>query len=230
MSEVSKEQLSALLDGELAGDEVRFLLRRIQSDASLAEVWARYQLIGDTLRRQGCVPVTSTFALRVMQRIETEHSSVSSAHRPGRSWRWVRYGLGGSIAASVAVAALVWMQPRQHLPASPAVAEHAVTSQAPSVVDQTAVPTLAASQPAAAAAPDMSAWLRQPGSSVLNVQPASAMRSGRPILMQPGAGDLQPIWLQQPDQTAGHQPETFYLRAVGSGPPREAPQAQLRPH
>ena len=36
----SREQLSALMDGALPADETRFLLRRLQHDASLTECWA----------------------------------------------------------------------------------------------------------------------------------------------------------------------------------------------
>lgn len=231
MSEVSKEQLSALLDGELAGDEVRFLLRRIQADPALAEVWARYQLIGDSMRRQVAMPVTSAFALRVMQQIKEGQAEAAQprSSRHGRSWRWVRYGLGGSIAASVAVAALVWMQPRQNLPASPAVAEQSVSRDAPALADQGAAPVVAA-QPVATAVPDMSAWLRQPGAAGLNVQPASALRSGQPLLMQAGASELQPVWMSRSSRITRHDPETFYLRRTSSGPPREAAEAQMRPH
>ena len=41
MNETTHEQLSALLDGELPRDELRFLLRRMDSDAALAQRWSR---------------------------------------------------------------------------------------------------------------------------------------------------------------------------------------------
>ena len=47
-----RQQLSALVDGELAPDQARFLLRRLQHDAELSERFERWQLCGDVLRGQ----------------------------------------------------------------------------------------------------------------------------------------------------------------------------------
>ena len=46
----SREQLSALMDGALPPDQTRFLLRRLQHDAPLAESWERWRLAGETMR------------------------------------------------------------------------------------------------------------------------------------------------------------------------------------
>ncbi|HSX65013.1 MAG TPA: RseA family anti-sigma factor, partial [Pseudoxanthomonas sp.] len=43
-------QLSALMDGALAPDQARFLLRRLQHDEELTGCWERWQLLGDVLR------------------------------------------------------------------------------------------------------------------------------------------------------------------------------------
>lgn len=223
MSEVSKEQLSALLDGELARDELQFLLRRIQADPALAEVWSRYQLIGDSLRGQACMPVTGALARRVMQEVDAQ-PAVAPASRAPRGWRWVRYGLGGGIAASVAVAALVWMQPPSELPATPHVAEQTMTASTPTLASQELLP--ASQLVAPAEVPDISALLRRPVGNALNVQPASALRSGSPILLQPTRNQVPPVWMQVQADTARHEPETFYLRA-GSGPPRSPQPSRL---
>ena len=37
-----RQQLSALMDGELLADEARFLLRRLQHDRDLAGCWERW--------------------------------------------------------------------------------------------------------------------------------------------------------------------------------------------
>src|SRR6185369_10325309 len=72
MSEI-REQLSALMDGELPRDQVRFLLRRIDGDAQLAQAWARYQIAGGVLRRQAVVlPLREDFADSLMLRVGGE--------------------------------------------------------------------------------------------------------------------------------------------------------------
>ena len=47
-----REQLSALVDGELGADEARFLLRRMEHDPELAGCQERWQLLGDVMRGQ----------------------------------------------------------------------------------------------------------------------------------------------------------------------------------
>ncbi|HST26745.1 MAG TPA: sigma-E factor negative regulatory protein, partial [Rudaea sp.] len=70
MSQVLPEQLSALMDGELPKDQMRFLLRGIDADAELAQRWSRYQLASAVIRRQAAfVPVDAGFAERVMQSV-----------------------------------------------------------------------------------------------------------------------------------------------------------------
>ena len=51
-----RQQLSALMDGELLADEARFLLRRLQHDRDLAGCWERWQLCGDVLRGRAQAP------------------------------------------------------------------------------------------------------------------------------------------------------------------------------
>jgi sigma-E factor negative regulatory protein RseA len=108
MSDVNMENLSAAMDGELSREELRFLLRRLDHDTSLLQVWARYHVAGDSLRRQLPPVAGSGFATRVMQLIEDEEAAAQVApHRRD----WLRLSVGGAIAASVAVAALMVSQP-----------------------------------------------------------------------------------------------------------------------
>ena len=53
MTQAHREDLSAGVDGELANEELRFLLRRLDHDASLRSTWARYHVARDSLRRRG---------------------------------------------------------------------------------------------------------------------------------------------------------------------------------
>jgi sigma-E factor negative regulatory protein RseA len=108
MTDANMENLSAAMDGELSTDELRFLLRRLDRDASLTDAWARYHVAGDGLRRQVSVMASAGFAARVMEVIEGEQSTIQVA--PKRR-DWLRLSVGGAIAASVAVAALMVSQP-----------------------------------------------------------------------------------------------------------------------
>ncbi|GAA0709090.1 sigma-E factor negative regulatory protein [Dokdonella soli] len=106
MNQQIHEQLSALMDGELERDQTRFLLKRLTADSELPVRWTRYHVVRQTLRRQEVVALAPGFPGAVMARLELEpvvHASGTSA--------WLRWGAGGAIAASVAVAALMLTRP-----------------------------------------------------------------------------------------------------------------------
>jgi sigma-E factor negative regulatory protein RseA len=108
MSDANMENLSSAMDGELSKEELRFLLRRLDHDTSLLQVWTRYHVAGDSLRQQLPPLAGAGFAARVMQLIEDEQAASQVApHRRD----WLRLSVGGAIAASVAVAALMVSQP-----------------------------------------------------------------------------------------------------------------------
>lgn len=106
MTQDTQENLSAGIDGELSREELRFLLRRLDHDATLQQTWTRYHLARDGLRRQLPPLAAPGFAARVMLAIEQESRPASSRRR-----HWLRWSAGGAIAASVAVAALTLVQP-----------------------------------------------------------------------------------------------------------------------
>lgn len=105
-----KGQLSAMLDGELAPDEARFMLRRLEHDSELAACWERWQVCGDILRGRHDALLPAGFSQRVLLAI-TEADAVPQAAaaqdgNASRRPRWGRWGGGAALAASVAVAAL----------------------------------------------------------------------------------------------------------------------------
>lgn len=102
-----RESLSAGVDGELSKEQLRFLLRRLDRDASLQQTWGRYHVARDCLRRQLPPMADGGFAARVSLAIERE-SRPAAATRRGH---WLRWSTGGAIAASVAAAALMIGQP-----------------------------------------------------------------------------------------------------------------------
>lgn len=150
MSEELREQLSALMDGELDRDSARFLLRRLDTDPALKSLWDRQHLARAALRRQAVVPVAPDFATRVM-------AEVAAAPVPKAADRWsgwFRTIAGGAIAASVAVGALFLARPAAtpgDAPARAAVASAPAT--APRAATVGSADTLMQSRPLLTAQP-----------------------------------------------------------------------------
>lgn len=107
MTQDQREHLSAGVDGELAGEELRFLLRRFEHDAELRQSWTRYHLARDSLRGQLPAVASGGFAARVEQAIAQGAQAESGRRTP----HWLRWSAGGAIAAGVAVAALMIARP-----------------------------------------------------------------------------------------------------------------------
>ena len=101
-----RQQLSAMMDGALAPDQARFLLRRLQHDTDLTACWERWQLAGDVLRGHADALLPRDFAQRVATAIAADAVLVAPAAAIGRP-RWLRLSGGAALAASVAVAALL---------------------------------------------------------------------------------------------------------------------------
>lgn len=109
----SREDLSALMDGELDAEPSRFLLRRIEREPELASQWSRWHLIRVCLNagREGTAHDAhlaaaggdDAFAARVLAAVQA---------RPQTRRHWARLVGGGAIAASVAAAALILSVPQ----------------------------------------------------------------------------------------------------------------------
>jgi negative regulator of sigma E activity len=138
----SREQLSALMDGALPADQTRFLLRRLQHDASLAGSWERWRLTGEVMR--GLAPaqrLPADFASRVSAAL---HGDVvaAPASRSARTPAWLRWGGGAAMAASLAVVALMARQSAGEVaPAAVQVASAKVPAAQPSVAASPGVPS-----------------------------------------------------------------------------------------
>ena len=173
MEPTSREDLSALMDGELAAEPSRFLLRRLDHDPDLAATWSRWHMVRACLAADPARLQTprqqSDFAARIANALQAEAA-------PVRPRRWARYVGGGAIAASVAVAALMLNVP------NPATERTAALAQQASPAASAAVPVALAESAPTRVAPS---WLlaRQP--TVLGAQPASANVIYGTGLMQP---------------------------------------------
>ena len=105
-----RQQLSAMLDGELSPDEAKFMLRRLQHDAELATCWERWQVCGDVLRGRRDALLPSDFAARVARAVAgggpASEAARAQAPSVARKPRLVRWGGGAAMAASVALLAV----------------------------------------------------------------------------------------------------------------------------
>jgi sigma-E factor negative regulatory protein RseA len=120
MTDQIREQLSALLDGELPRDEMDLLMRRLEKDPELRRTFGSYALIGETLRAPGGRIAAPSFAARVTAAIEdapaiVEKSStarpVSTSQRPQHVALWRRPMVRTALAASAAATAVLLFRP-----------------------------------------------------------------------------------------------------------------------
>jgi negative regulator of sigma E activity len=142
------------MDGALPPDETRFLLRRLQHDASLAECWQRWRLGGEVMR--GLAPaqrLPADFATRVSAAIfDSGQGTVlgEPVERRAPKPAWLRWGGGAAMAASLAVVVgFIARQPAVETPATPlqpqVAAAAAVADPAPApapALPEPAVPSL----------------------------------------------------------------------------------------
>ncbi|MGY0558243.1 sigma-E factor negative regulatory protein [Lysobacter sp. A421] len=115
--DADRETLSALFDGQLAGDAARFALKRLGHDPQWRRTCGHWQLAGDVLRGNTGAIAPPDFAARVMAAVAHESrddlpatsakpTAVGAAAMARR--RWIG---GAALAASVAMAALFVVRP-----------------------------------------------------------------------------------------------------------------------
>lgn len=169
------EQLSALMDGELDEAQSRFLLRRLAHDPALQATWERWQLASGSLRGQLRLQVDAGFLARVRvgaaapEPLAATGTDAAGAGRRSSGGGWLRWVAGGAVAASVAVVALVWVDPSRDL---------APAGQGSELVASPAVqPTVA---PSPLSESDLRPRLRNPADTVAAMQRA-------PLVLRPEA-------------------------------------------
>jgi negative regulator of sigma E activity len=120
MTDQIREQLSALLDGELPRDEMDLLMRRLEKDPELRRTFGSYALIGETLRAPGGRVAPPSFAARVTAAIEEAPASIekAAAARPASVAKpshhvalWKRPMVRTALAASAAATAVLLFRP-----------------------------------------------------------------------------------------------------------------------
>ncbi len=97
--EKTKEQISALADGELDATQVKRLIQNM-SDPELHAAWGRYHLIGDLIRSDdAAAPISAGFSTRFAERLAAEPPLLA----PKRSLI-ARWGAWPTALAAVAAA------------------------------------------------------------------------------------------------------------------------------
>ncbi len=134
------EQISALLDNEIAVDDATHLITAALSNKQTAEVWSQYYLIGDAMR--GNAVLSLQFKQSLMQKIEMEATVFVPNAASASQVAEVKGGSGipatWSIAASFAAVMVVgWMVLHQQTQSShglaPVEVAQAVTTKDASV-------------------------------------------------------------------------------------------------
>ncbi|MBY6205578.1 RseA family anti-sigma factor [Halomonas denitrificans] len=114
--ERNNEHLSALVDGELDRRESAFLLRRLTTDAELQDDWTRYHMTRACLHNE--FPGRVDLVDRVRAAIADERVDPVARMSP-----LARFGIGGALAAGIAMIAVVGLDNR--IAPGPEVAEPA---------------------------------------------------------------------------------------------------------
>ena len=103
--ERNNEHLSALIDGELDRRESEFLLRRLTADDAMQDDWTRYHMVRACMQREFSGPVD--LVDRVRASIADEQTDPVARMSP-----LTRFGIGGAMAAGVALMAVVGLNSR----------------------------------------------------------------------------------------------------------------------
>ena len=142
MNQEIREQLSALIDNELDRDRTRFLLKRAEHDADLTAVWQRWHFVGEAMRGSA-LPLRKDFARSIAARLDEEAGVVTlPAPRHSGALRW---GGGFAVAASVALAALLFARPDAGI--APVVPDSDLASLPAPVLDAAIAPAVVAPSP-----------------------------------------------------------------------------------
>jgi len=107
MSQSIREQLSALLDGELPVEEEDLLFRHLEKNQEFKAVYGRYTLMTELIQGSSVNPAVLNLSERIREAL-TEQAPHTSLQMPTKTWSTAVKGLvGAGIAASVAILALI---------------------------------------------------------------------------------------------------------------------------
>ena len=116
----NKQELSALVDGELDTSVSARLLDQLQTDEELRASWERLHLIGHIIRGEPVHAHYREVADRVRERLSREPTVLApSAVKPERPRSWAMPMLSTALAASLALVAVFALPPLFEQPSVP---------------------------------------------------------------------------------------------------------------
>lgn len=106
MVEKTEENISALVDGEIAGQDINALLNELRQNPKSLECWQHYHLISDALHNNLSHPINCNLAQCVSQALASEathtHTSPTLTFQPRPFSLTAKPVMGFALAASVA--------------------------------------------------------------------------------------------------------------------------------
>ncbi len=99
-----KQEISALMDGELFEDEAEALLGKLKRQPDASRDWETYHLIGDVLRQPD--HIHRGFTQSFYQRLQAEPTILAPHHRAPQ--RLKHYALS-AVASVMALALIAWL-------------------------------------------------------------------------------------------------------------------------
>jgi negative regulator of sigma E activity len=97
------------MDNELSKDELRFLLKGLETDSEGRDTWRRYHDIGDAMRDEPASSLNVDLSARVMAAIAEEEKALGIAEKDqagAQDPTWMKRVVSFAVAASVATVAV----------------------------------------------------------------------------------------------------------------------------
>jgi len=112
MTTHTDEQLSAFIDGELAPNEADLLITKILDNDELRSRWANYHLVGDSLHGES-INSTVNLSDSISAALANEPTVFAPQRRKRMTPAALKQAAGMAIAATVAAAAVLMVQPEE---------------------------------------------------------------------------------------------------------------------
>ena len=107
-----KDQISALMDDELALDSSEPLFAALKADSELSNCWSTYHVIGDAMR--GNPVFKPDFQQQLMQKLESEPAVLAPRNKKSLLKTPVVWSVAASVAAVMFVGWMVLQQQSQN--------------------------------------------------------------------------------------------------------------------
>ena len=97
-----KQEISALMDGELFDDDAEAVLDKLKRNPDKQDEWRTYHLISDVLRQSDHVHANINIAIR--ERLQAEPTVLAPRSRASHNARWFALSAAASVMAFTLVA------------------------------------------------------------------------------------------------------------------------------